>query len=83
MLQLIALKFPEEIWSRFEGFLRTRSRYIPSERTVKMVIANLLVQDFLKVAPTATMREIRAKIIKGRFKKKIIQTEDHVYQRAA
>ncbi|MCI5192200.1 MAG: hypothetical protein D3915_03600 [Candidatus Electrothrix sp. AU1_5] len=83
LLQLIALKFPEEIWSRFEGFLRTRSRYIPSERTVKMVIANLLVQDFLKVAPTATMREIRAKIIKGRFKKKIIQTEDHVYQRAA
>ena len=83
LLQLIALKFPEEIWSRFEGFLRTRSRYIPSERTVKMVIANLLVQDLLKVAPTATMREIRAKIIKGRFKKKILQTEDHVYQRAA
>ncbi len=83
LLQLIALKFPEEIWSRFEGFLRTRSRYIPSERTVKMVIANLLVQDFLKVAPKATMREIRAKIIKGRFKKKIIQTEGHVYQRAA
>ncbi|CAK8725085.1 Transposase IS4-like domain-containing protein [Candidatus Electrothrix laxa] len=83
LLQLIALKFPKEIWSRFEGFLRTRSRYIPSERTVKMVIANLLVQDFLKVAPTATMREIRAKIIKGRFKKKIIQTEDHVCQRAA
>lgn len=83
LLQLIALKFPEEIWSRFEGFLRTRSRDIPSERTVKMVIANLLVQNFLKVEPTATMREIRAKILKGEFKKKFPQTEHPVNQRAA
>jgi hypothetical protein len=83
LLQFIALKFPDEIWSRFEGFLRTRSRYIPSERTVKIVIANLLVQDFLKVAPTGTMREIRAKILKGEFKKKFPQTEHPVYQRAA
>ena len=48
-----------------------------------MVLANLLVQDFLKVAPTGTMREIRAKIIKGGFKKKFLQTKDRVYQRAA
>lgn len=83
LLQLIALKFPEEIWSGFEGFLRTRSRYIPSERTARMVIANLLVQDFFKVVSTATMREIRAGIFKGGFKKKFLQTEAPVYQRAA
>jgi len=83
LLQLIALKFPEEIWSRFEGFLRTRSRDIPSERTVKIVIAHLLVQDFLKVAPKGTMREIHANILKGRFKKKLFQTGDPVNPRAA
>src|SRR5436190_24378908 len=35
LLQLIALKFPEQIWASFTRFLRTRSRALPSERTVK------------------------------------------------
>ncbi len=69
LLQLIALKFPQEIWDKFEGFLRTRSRYVPSERTTKIAMANLLVQDFFNLAPTATMQEIRAKIFKCKLKR--------------
>jgi hypothetical protein len=59
LLQLIALKFPGEVWGRFNSFLRTRSRDIPSERTVKDVVSQMLIEDFLNVAPSATMQEIR------------------------
>ena len=83
LLQLISLKFSKEIWESFEGFLRTRSRELPSERTTKIVIAQLLVRDFLNVAPTATMREIRARIHKGKIEQKILNLERSQYQEAA
>ena len=59
ILQLIALKFPGEIWNRFDAFLRTRSRELPSERTVKHVMAQLLIRSFFIIAPITIMREIR------------------------
>lgn len=59
LLQLIALKFPGDVWQRFNSFLRTCSRLIPSERTVKDVVGQMLLEDFLSVAPSATMKEIR------------------------
>lgn len=43
LLQLISLKYQNSVWREFQGFLRTKSRSLPSERTVKSVIANLLV----------------------------------------
>ena len=59
LVQLIALKFAPEVWGQFNAFLRTRSRQIPSERTVKDVVGQLVLEDFLNVAPSATMQEIR------------------------
>lgn len=59
ILQLIALKFPGVIWQEFDGFLRTRSRELPSERTVKHVMTRLLINNFFIIAPIAIMREIR------------------------
>lgn len=61
LLQLTALRFEQSIWVRFTGFLRTRSRKVPSERTVKCVIESLLVEDLRNVAPSATMGEIIAR----------------------
>lgn len=58
LLQLIALKFTDSIWNRFDAFLRTRSRELPSERTVKQVISRLILRDFLTSAPRAIIREI-------------------------
>ncbi len=72
LLQLIALKYESSVWSRFEGFLRTRSRELPSERTVKSVIGKLLVRDLLSLAPGAIMREIMKRCCK----------KNGVYQRA-
>ena len=63
LLQLIALKFAPEVWGRFNAFLRTRSRQIPSERTVKDVVGQLVLEDFLNVAPSATMQEIRDRFL--------------------
>jgi hypothetical protein len=39
-------------------FLRTRSRTLPSERTVKAVLSQELVRNFHNVAPLATMPSI-------------------------
>ena len=58
LLQLVALKFQESIWASFTRFLRTRSRALPSERTVKAVLAQELMLDFHSLKPSAMMQEI-------------------------
>ncbi len=59
LLQLMALKFSSAVWQQHRGFLRTRSRALPSERTVKQVIMPLVVRDFLNPACGGIIREIR------------------------
>ena len=58
LLQLIALKYTESVWEKFEGFLRTQSREIPSERTVKRVLSKILVKKLYNLAPNGILREI-------------------------
>ena len=55
LLQLVALQFPEQVWDGFSMFLRTRSRALPSERTVKAVLGQELARNFPNVASLATM----------------------------
>lgn len=55
LLQLVALKFPHQVWQGFNMFLRTRSRALPSERTVKAVIAQEVARNFRNVASFATL----------------------------
>jgi hypothetical protein len=71
LLQLISLKFEQSIWSYYAGFLRTKSRDLPSERTVKSVMEVLLSRDLISFAPGAVMR----KIIQGCRKKKAVFRE--------
>lgn len=60
LLQLLSLKFKNLIWSQYDFFLRTQSRSLPSERTVKQVITHLLMVDiFLTFAPGAIIQTIR------------------------
>ncbi len=59
LLQLLAVKYPETLCSHVDAFLRTRSRYLPSEATVRHVIARMIRDDFLALRPSATMQEIR------------------------
>ncbi len=55
LLQLVALKFQDQVWGAFRLFLRTRSRALPSERTVKEVLAQELVWNSRKAASGAIM----------------------------
>lgn len=55
LLQLVALKFPGQVWDGFHLFLRTRSRALPSERTVKAVLGQELLRHFRNVASLATL----------------------------
>ncbi len=66
LLQLLALKFEHYIWEAYDGFLRTKSRSLPSERTVKVVMANLIVRNFFSSAAGAVMHEIQACCFKGK-----------------
>lgn len=58
LLTLIAIKYKDVIWEQYDGYLRTRSRECPSERTVRYVIARLILKNFLISAPAGIMREI-------------------------
>ncbi len=59
ILQILSLKYTQMIWSSFQGFLRTRSRSIPSERTVKEVVGQELTKNFFDVACDGRMRELK------------------------
>jgi hypothetical protein len=58
LLTLIAIKYKDVIWEQYDGYLRTQSREFPSERTVRYVIARLILKNFLISAPIGIMREI-------------------------
>ncbi len=66
LLQLIALKFPQAIWERKDFYQRTCSRQIPSERTVKSVMARLLINNLFIVAPVAIIRKIKERYFGGK-----------------
>jgi len=58
LLILTAIKYKDEIWEQHDGYLRTKSREFPSERTVKYVIARIILKNFLISAPIVVMRAI-------------------------
>jgi len=60
ILQLIALKYPQQILDQFQQFLRTPPKGIPSEGVVKAVLADLLQDRFGKVTSGATLSYIHA-----------------------
>ncbi len=62
LLQLVSIKFNTTVWNHFELYLRTRSRQLPSERTVKHVLSSFLGHIILKVASSGIMREIQSLI---------------------
>lgn len=55
LLQLVALQCHAQVWDGFHLFLRTRSRTLPSERTVKAVLGQELARHFCTVASLAIL----------------------------
>ena len=69
LLQFVSLKYENSVWKEFQGFLRTKSRSLPSERTVKFVITNLLFMDLFSLAPGLIIHKIQRR----HFKKKVLE----------
>jgi hypothetical protein len=58
ILQICALKFPKETWAQHNFFIRTKSRALPSEKTVKMILAPRLISIFINVSKQADFMKI-------------------------
>ena len=64
VLQFISLNLGDDVWSKHQLYLRTRSRDLPSEKTVKQVLAALFVRQLHRVGENTIIDEIRAYFLK-------------------
>lgn len=55
ILTTLSLQFPNLVWSRFSGWLRTRSSQTPSIETVRSVLQQELWMNIHKVSSCATL----------------------------
>ena len=59
LLQLIALKFGKTVWQKHTLYLRTQSRELPSEKTVKQVFAAIFNQQLFDLQQNGIIQKIR------------------------
>lgn len=64
LLQFISLHFGPEVWLKHSLYLRTQSRELPSEKTVKQVLSALLLRQFFQVGQKTISEEIREYLLK-------------------
>lgn len=62
LLQLFSLKYSDGLWQRQVLYLRTRSRELPSENTVRQILAPLLAREFNRSCQNSLWRKIREAI---------------------
>ena len=58
-MQLIALRFGTEVWQHHQLYLRTRSRALLSEKTVRQVLAPLVIKPLLHLPQNSIITKIR------------------------
>jgi len=61
ILQILALKYEQVIWKKYQGWLRTYSSEVPSEETVKSVIQENFYHNFHDFRDTAIHQIIMLK----------------------
>jgi len=59
LLPLIALRFESQVWHHHALYLRTQSRALPSERTVKQVLAPQLLPQFIDLGQHGLIAKIQ------------------------
>lgn len=62
LLQLFSLQYHEGLWKRQVLYLRTRSRELPSERTVRQILAPMLTRQLMRSRPNSLLGLIRQAI---------------------
>ena len=83
LLQLVALKFSPDVWSQYQGFLRTQSRELPSERTVKYVLSRKIINDIIFFPKNRIMHAIHARFFNKNERSKPPNFESESNQYAA
>jgi hypothetical protein len=63
LLQLMALKFGDSVWQQHTLYLRTQSRELPSERTVRHVLTVIFNQQLFNVQQNGIIQKIRAQFM--------------------
>ena len=61
ILQILAVKYPQSVWSNYTGWLRTKRTNVPSEETVRLVIQNIFYHNFNFFKNTAIYEIIMSK----------------------
>ena len=59
LLQLMGLQFQTTVWQHHGWYLRTQSRALPSERTVKQVLAPRLLKQFVHLAQQGLIAKLQ------------------------
>ncbi len=60
LLQLIALKFGGSVWQQHKLYLRTQSRELPSEKTVKQVFTVIVIKQLVDLRSSGIIQKILA-----------------------
>ena len=63
LLPLLSLKFTQQIWRKHNFFLRTVSRELPSEKTVKQVITPIVIFNLMALPSNGIIREIQQRFL--------------------
>lgn len=61
ILQILAMNYPQTVWSKYTGWLRTKRSEIPSEETVRSVIQETFYHNFDDFSDTTIYQIITAK----------------------
>ncbi len=59
LLQLIALKFKESVWQQNCFYLRTKSRDLPSEKTVRQIFSHIVSKQLVVLHGNGIIQKIR------------------------
>ena len=59
LLQLIALNYGDIVWQQHRHYLRTQSRDLPSEKTVKQVFTAIFLKQFFNLQQNGIIQKIR------------------------
>ena len=58
-MQFIALNFQDTVWAEYRLYLRTQSRDLPSEKTVKQIVTQLFIMQFFRLGKNGIIQQIR------------------------
>ena len=59
LVQLIALQFSSVVWQHHRLYLRTQSRPLPSEKTVRQVLAPLMARQLINLPQNSIIQKIQ------------------------